>query len=242
MIAALIFDLDDTLVQTERLKALSYARAARELRAELREDDVIAGFSDVVGAARNEVAMALMQRFNLDAAASARLSLLGLSHPWQVLLRLRQAHYDTMLADEGLLRRSVITHNLDLLRDVHRSGIKTALATMSHCHAAQHVLDAIGARDLLDVYVAREDVERGKPDPEIYLLAARLLDVAPGECLVIEDSPNGARAALAAGMHVIVVTTPFTRLQFARENIVDRRWVVDDPGDLRLVVKQITTS
>ena len=238
MIRALVFDLDDTLVQTERLKALSYAKAARELRPTVSEDDVLEAFKDVVGGARNEVAMALMQRFALDAPALTRLAEMGLDHPWQVYLRLRQYHYDSILADEGLLQRSVYPHNLELLRSVRGSGYKTGLATMSHCSAAQRVLDAIGARDLLDMYVAREDVERGKPDPEIYLLAAKLLGVTPQEALVIEDSPNGARAALNAGMNVIVVTTPFTRQQFAREAIVDRRWIVDDPGDLRWVVNQ----
>jgi beta-phosphoglucomutase-like phosphatase (HAD superfamily) len=104
------------------------------------------------------------------------------------------------------------------------------------------VLDAIGARDLLDVYVAREDVERGKPDPEIYVLAAKLLVVPPQQTLVIEDSPNGARAALGAGMNVIVVTTPFTQQQFAREPIVDRRWIVDDPGDLGWVVNEALSA
>jgi len=236
-ISAIVFDLDDTLVQTERLKALSYAKAARALRPDVSQDDVLNAFKDVVGGARNEVAMALVQRFDLEAAARAQLEAMNVDHPWQVFLRIRQHHYDDILADEGLLKRSVYTHNFDLLRTVRNDGYKTGLATMSHCDAAQRVLDAIGARDLLDVYVAREDVEHGKPDPEIYLLAAKLLDVSPQQTLVIEDSPNGARAALNAGMNVIVVTTPFTRQQFARETIVDRRWVVDDPDDLRRVMQ-----
>jgi HAD superfamily hydrolase (TIGR01509 family) len=238
MIRALVFDLDDTLVQTERLKALSYAKAAHELRPNLDEGDVVEAFKDVVGGARNEVAQALMQRFDLEPPARAQQAALGLDFPWQVFLRIRQRFYDEILADEGLLQRSVYQHNLDLLRSVRSSGYKTGLATMSHCHAAQRVLDAIGARDLLDVYVAREDVERSKPDPEIYVLAAKLLAVQPQQTLVIEDSPNGARAALGAGMNVIVVTTPFTRQQFAHEPIVDRRWIVDDPGDLRWVVNE----
>jgi beta-phosphoglucomutase-like phosphatase (HAD superfamily) len=59
--------------------------------------------------------------------------------------------------------------------------------------------------------------------------------VQPQQTLVIEDSSYGARAALGAGMHVIVVTTSFTQQQFAHEPIVDRRWIVDDLGEFRCV-------
>jgi beta-phosphoglucomutase len=72
MIHAVIFDLDGTLVETEELKALSYARAAVELRPELQEADVMDAFMDFVGLSRQEVARGLMQRFGLDAAAWKR--------------------------------------------------------------------------------------------------------------------------------------------------------------------------
>ncbi len=53
-------------------------------------------------------------------------------------------------------------------------------------------------------------VADGKPDPAIYLLAAQLLDVAPAECLAVEDSPRGACAAVSAGMLTVAVDTPYT--------------------------------
>jgi putative hydrolase of the HAD superfamily len=61
------------------------------------------------------------------------------------------------------------------------------------------------------VVVARDDVTRVKPDPELFLLAARRLDVAPERSVVFEDSPNGMRAALAAGMHCVAVPNALTR-------------------------------
>jgi beta-phosphoglucomutase-like phosphatase (HAD superfamily) len=61
------------------------------------------------------------------------------------------------------------------------------------------------------VVVARDDVTRVKPDPELFLLAARRLDVAPERCVVFEDSPNGMRAALAAGMRCVAVPNALTR-------------------------------
>jgi len=87
MIRAVIFDLDGTLVETEELKALSYARAAVELRPELNEAEVVEAFKDVVGLSRQEVAMALLQRFGLEAAARARMAEFGVSAPWHPMYR-----------------------------------------------------------------------------------------------------------------------------------------------------------
>jgi beta-phosphoglucomutase len=69
MIRAFVFDLDGTLVETEELKALSYARAATALRPDLNEGEVIAAFGDLVGLSRQEVAVGLMRRFGLEDAA-----------------------------------------------------------------------------------------------------------------------------------------------------------------------------
>jgi beta-phosphoglucomutase-like phosphatase (HAD superfamily) len=82
-------------------------------------------------------------------------------------------------------------------------------------------------------------VERGKPDPEIYLLVASELDVPPANCLVIEDSPAGVKAALAAGMHCVAVTTPFTRERIHAGQLLDEGLIVDDPSELPEVVRRV---
>ena len=71
---------------------------------------------------------------------------------------------------------------------------------------------------------------------------ARELDVPPVDCLVIEDSPSGVEAALAARMWCIVVTTPFTRQRIHAEGPLDERWIVDDPAMLTVVVRQMVTE
>jgi beta-phosphoglucomutase-like phosphatase (HAD superfamily) len=88
------------------------------------------------------------------------------------------------------------------------------------------------------VVAARDHVANGKPDPEIYHLVARQLGVTPGECLVIEDSSSGVKAALAAGMGCIVVTTDLTRQSVHKNGLLDPRWIVDHPQDLEMVVKR----
>jgi len=238
-IQAVLFDLDGTLVETERLKALSYARAAAELRpGAFTEPEVLDAFKDVVGRSRDEVAVALMDRFHLEGAARVRLNEFGVTAPWQVFVQLRLRHYEAMLADPELLRKSVLPHNVAMLRTVRRMGCKTGLASMSHCEQVQRVLTVLTLNDLFDFIATRDDVEHGKPDPEIYLLVARHLNVPPDACLVIEDSPVGVQAALAAGMGVVAVTTPFTRQQFRERDLLDRRWVVDNPDTLPAVVRR----
>lgn len=243
MIRAMIFDLDGTLVQTERLKAISYARAAMELQPDaVTEDAIMTAFRDVVGLSRNEVATALIERFGLAQAARARMAEFGVSTPWQAYIQLRLRHYEAILADPEVLRRNQWPHNVDLLYAARQAGCKVGLATMSYCPQVQRVLGVLGLLDAFDFVASRDDVEHGKPNPEIYLLVARELGVPPHECLVIEDSPTGVKAGLAAGMHVIAVSTPFTRVALHTGGLLDDRWIVDDPATLPGVAQKLMTA
>src|ERR671928_1768738 len=188
MIRAFVFDLDGTLVETEKLKALSYARAAVELRPDLNEADVKDAFKDLVGLSRQEVAVGLMRRFGLEGAARARMSEFGVGTPWQAYVQIRLRIYETLVADPKLILAHSYPHNIALLRDVRREGYPTALATQSHREQTRRVLDILGLADEFDVVVTRDDIDHSKPDPEIHLLAARELGVGPEECLAIEDS------------------------------------------------------
>ena len=81
-----------------------------------------------------------------------------------------------------------------------------ALASGSRHPTINVVLDLRGLRRLFRVVVSSEDVAHGKPAPDIFLRAAELLAVAPGDCCVIEDSAAGVEAGLAAGMFVVAIT------------------------------------
>jgi beta-phosphoglucomutase len=239
VILAVIFDLDGTLVETEELKALSYARAARELRPTLREADVVDAFRDFVGLSRQEVATGLMRRFGLEDAARTRMEEFETEAPWQAFVQIRMRVYERLLADHNLIVAHRYPHNIALLHEVRRLGYPTALSTMSHPGQVRHVLDILGLSDDFDVVATRDDVGRGKPDPEIDLLVARKLGVKPPDCLVFEDSPAGVEAALAAGMKVIAVPTDLTRQKFDDTDLRDRCQVVDDPHELPDAVRSL---
>jgi beta-phosphoglucomutase len=239
VIRAFVFDLDGTLVETEELKALSYARAAAELRPGLDEREVVEAFKDLVGLSRQEVAVGLMRRFGLEEPARERMAEFGVWTPWQAYVQVRLRIYEALLAEPNIVFAHRYPHNIALLREVRREGYPTALATQSHCEQARRVLDILGIADEFDIVVTRDDVEHSKPDPEMHLLAARELGVEPEECLAIEDSPAGVKAALAAGMEIIAVTTNLTRQKFRDSNLLDRSHIVDDPRTLPPVVRRL---
>lgn len=240
MIRAMIFDLDGTLVQTERLKALSYARAVVELCPyTVQENSVIEAFKDVVGLSRREVALALIKRFDLETRAVARMSEFGMDTPWQAFVQIRLRYYEELLADPDILKNNQWPHNVALLHTARRNGCKTGLATMSYCAQVQRVLAILDLSGEFDFVASRDDVKHGKPDPEIYRLVSTELGIPPQECLVIEDSPSGVKAALAAGMWCIAVTTPFTRDLLHTADLLEARWIVDDPATLMAVIGEM---
>jgi HAD superfamily hydrolase (TIGR01509 family) len=240
MIEAMIFDLDGTLVQTEKLKALSYARAAVQLcSGNISEEEVVEAFKDVVGKSRREVATALVERFGLQQVARQRMDEFGVKTAWQAYVQVRLRYYQELLSDEDMLRNNQWPHNRKLLEEARHTGCKTALATMSRCEQANRVLDALGLGNEFDFVATRDDVENGKPDPEIYLLVAQELGVSPVDCLVVEDSPAGVQAALDAGMTVVAVSTPFTRRRLHESGLLPAEQIVDNPDALPTVVAQI---
>jgi HAD superfamily hydrolase (TIGR01509 family) len=92
----------------------------------------------------------------------------------------------------------------ELLRQVAEAGIPTALVTMSVERMARQIADCIDFPAFAHI-VSGDSVSQPKPHPEAYLTAARLLGVAPDECIAIEDSPPGLAAALAAGTISVAV-------------------------------------
>lgn len=91
----------------------------------------------------------------------------------------------------------------ELLEYLWERGVKTAIASGSSHASIEHHLREVGVYERFDAVVGGHDVERGKPAPDIFLLAARKIGADPSECFVFEDSENGVRSAHAAGMRVI---------------------------------------
>ena len=109
---------------------------------------------------------------------------------------------------------------VDFLR---RHGVRTALASSALTEVILHNLGLAGIdTQLFDAIVDSSNIQRKKPAPDIFLAGAAHLEVLPGDCLVIEDSPPGIAAAKNAGMPVIAVTTSFPRARLRAADMVVR--------------------
>jgi len=97
------------------------------------------------------------------------------------------------------------------VQEARASGLKTAVASSSTSAWVEGWLERHGIRPLFDTVCSRDHVERVKPAPDLFLLAASRLGVAPERCVVFEDSPNGIRAARAAGMRCVAIPNAVTR-------------------------------
>jgi HAD superfamily hydrolase (TIGR01509 family) len=96
------------------------------------------------------------------------------------------------------------------VQEARASGLKTAVASSSTSAWVEGWLERHGIRPLFDTVCSRDHVERVKPAPDLFLLAASRLGVAPERCVVFEDSPNGIRAARAAGMRCVAIPNAVT--------------------------------
>lgn len=203
------------------------------------ETEVIEAFKDVVGLSQQEVAQSLLKRFTLQHAARQRMKEFNVTTPWQAFIKVRMNIYESMLADPQILHNHVCPYNVGLLRWAKSNGYRTGLATMSHFPQTRRVLQILNLQQEIDFIATLDDIENDKPDPEIYLLVSRKLNISPNKCLVIEDSIPGIKAALAAGMWCIAVTTDFTLKSVHESRLLDDRWIIDDPVNLEAVAKQL---
>lgn len=181
--AAVIFDMDGLMLDSERAIIGCLAEAAREAGHDLPEVLWLSmvGHSEAVC------------RHLLDEAV-------GEVEREQILQR-SHVLYDAVVA-AGVPHRPGIIAMLDFL-DAH--SIPRAVATSTRRPLALRKLEAAGLLPRFDAICTSSDVEHPKPAPDIYLLAATSLGVDPAHCLVLEDSPTGVRAALAAGMYPIQI-------------------------------------
>ncbi len=108
---------------------------------------------------------------------------------------------------------------LDFIVKLKANNVKTAVATSSGQSNIAFTLDGLTIRNLFDVIVSGHDVTKGKPNPEIYQLAAAKLAVNPANCWVMEDSLQGIEAGLSAGCRVVGITTSHTKDELAHTNL-----------------------
>ena len=227
MIKAFVFDLDGTLIQTEVLKAKSYGQAVEQLTQGLiTEKEVLEFFHVLVGLPREQVVDGLVREYQSSLIKSTEA--ITKEDLGALLIAERLKIYHSILSDEYLLSRHFCPYSMALLKKASQHGFKIVLATMSHRKEALQVLKVMGIDAEFDLILTRDDVIQGKPDPEIYLEVSRQLELSPNECVVIEDSVNGIKAAQAAQMTVFALTNSITRHSVHQSGLLDSVYLIDE--------------
>jgi len=115
---------------------------------------------------------------------------------------------------------SLLPGALKLLGIQRRAGFGIALASSAPIENVEFILSSLGIEEYFTCVISGGDVTKGKPDPEVFLLAAQGIGIAPGRCIVIEDAIAGVAAAKAAGMKCIAVTNSHPQEALAKADLV----------------------
>jgi beta-phosphoglucomutase len=199
MIQAVIFDLDGVLVDTAHYHFIAWRRLAKELGIHFTEQEN----EQLKGVSRMRSLEIILELGNLRLSQEEMERLATKKNQWFV------DYINAMKPDE------IFPGVKELIQDIRANGIKVALASSSK--NADTVLNLLNIRGLFDAIVDGTMITHTKPDPEIFLLAAKKLNIPPPQCLVFEDAEAGVEAAVAAGMKCIGVGSPE---QLSEANVV----------------------
>lgn len=185
MLKAVIFDVDGTLLDTERIYMQAWKEAAAE-QGYVMPDEL------------------LRKTRAVDAKVAAQIfeEEIGNGFSYQKTRPIR-----VRIAEEIIERESPILKPgvLELLSFLREKGIRLSVASSTKTKTTKEHLQTNGIADWFEVIVGGDMITKGKPNPDIFLKAAELLGEAPENCIVVEDSPAGIRAGSAAGMKTVLV-------------------------------------
>ena len=183
MVSGIIFDMDGVLIDSERQSNEGWLWAAGQLGV-----DMPMWLIDSFKGAPAELCCKFFDDYYK-----------GVIDYWEAK-ELRTQHVYKIRETEGIpVKKSV----KDIFEYIRNNGLKCAVATSTRRESAEKTLHEIGVWDYLDAVVYGDEVEHGKPEPDIFLRAAKAIGVNPSEAVVVEDSINGIKAGYAADMRVV---------------------------------------
>jgi beta-phosphoglucomutase family hydrolase len=205
--AAVIFDMDGTLVATTEGDFLAWQRLFLDYGKHLSYEE----YFPLLGKKSIDV---VKEGLGLDGEEA------------ELAMHKKMEYFENFVRDRGI----VTMPNAEVfLQEIKDLNIPIALATSSRKMKMKLVMEESGLEKYFSVFVTGEEVAHGKPEPDIFLLAAERLHVDPSQCLVLEDAVNGVAAAKAAGMKCIAITNTHNNAALAAADLV-----VDDFSELSI--------
>lgn len=191
-VKALIFDMDGVIVDSEPIHLLAYQEILGRYSISYSEKDN----REFLGCKDYSILEILRQRFKLDKTANE-------------LLEEKETILARLLKDHSVPRPGL----LNALQQANTLGLTMAVASSATLPTIKLVIHTLNIAHYFQSLTSGDEVTQGKPAPDVFLLSATRLGVDPGQCLVIEDTLNGIRAAKAAGMYCVAIPCDATSHQ-----------------------------
>lgn len=184
-IKAFIFDLDGTLIDTEKIYRQIWPKAVAQLGHVFTDEMYLS-----------------MRSLGRPYSPARFKEYFGESFDYDEARRIRKGMFDEYVAKNGI---QVKKGAAELISFLHSKNIITAIATATDLDRANEYLEKTGLSGMFDRVISATMVDEGKPSPKVYLYACEQLSLKPSECVAVEDAPNGIKSAYGAGLNVIMV-------------------------------------
>jgi beta-phosphoglucomutase len=185
MVKGCIFDLDGVIVDTAKYHYLAWKKLATMLNIHFTEEDN----ERLKGVSRMASLDIILEIGNIDPDDKMKEEYAALKNKWYL------DYINRMMPDE------ILAGSLEFISELKNAGIKVAIGSASR--NTPLILERLGIGKLFDAVADGNIVGKAKPDPEVFITAARLMGVSPEDCVVFEDAMAGVEAALNAGMRCI---------------------------------------